>query len=141
MHFSTRVGIVGAGVVATVGLSATAALANWSSYISSWTDGDQSRRWADSAYSQVQFKGCFAQYGTTDSVNIQLNRDISGLPDAHYDTKTFTNCFNGSNYWSNGEWTSLPSGNYYFEATKVAQGGSCCLLFVDYVYQDTTSAD
>ena len=118
--------------------------ANWSSYISSWTDGDESRRWADQGtYSQVMFRDCFAQYGSQDSVVVKLWKDISFSPDQNLGGKTFTNCFNGSGYWSNGEWTNVPSGDntLYFEADKIAQGGSCCLLFVSEVYVDTSKAD
>ena len=131
-----------ATAVAALGLiNAPSASANWTSYISSWTDGNESRRWADESYSQVQFTNCFAQYGTTDQVVVKMWQDKPLATDPSYGSKTFTNCFKGSGYTSNGEWTGLPSGDFYFETDKIAQGGSCCLLNVSTVYVDTTQAD
>jgi hypothetical protein len=126
--------------------TATSASANWSSSISSWTDGQESRHWDEQGtYSQVLFRDCFAQYAgaNNQSVDLLMWQDISFSPDKQLDRKIFTNCFNGDNYWSNGEWTDVPSGDVtlYFEADKIGPGGSCCLLFVSEVYQDTSLAD
>ncbi|MBT2488249.1 hypothetical protein J7E96_06875 [Streptomyces sp. ISL-96] len=130
-----------AAVVASLSLiNAPSASANWTSYINDWTDGDESRRWADESYSQVQFTTCDAQNGTEDSVVVKMWKDVSYDYDTSYGSKTFTKCFTAGET-SNGEWTGLPTGNFYFEAAKVAQGGKCCLLNVDKVYVDTTQAD
>ncbi|MET8538696.1 hypothetical protein ABZV67_45350 [Streptomyces sp. NPDC005065] len=129
---------------AAVVLAATSALglavapsasANWTSYISSWGNGDESRRWADESYSQLQFTGCYVTYGSQD-VTVAYYRDIPFSTDAKYDSKTFTACFSGGT--SNGEWTGLATGDYYFKATDVGGGG---LLDVNKVYVDTTLAD
>jgi len=96
--------------------------------------GFQSRRWSDTSYSQVKFQECVN--GFDDSVGVDLREDINNFPDKDYGTKTFTNCFNGWNYTSNGEWSGLESGNYFFQLTNMAG-----LLAVTTVYQDTTSAD
>ncbi|MEU6815796.1 hypothetical protein [Streptomyces sp. NPDC046860] len=111
------------------------ASANWTSSISSWGKGNESRRWADESYSQLQFTGCFVQGGSQD-VTVAYYRDVPLSVDPKYDSKTFTACFSGGT--SNGEWTGLPSGDYYFATTDVGGGG---LLFVDKVYVDTTQAD
>jgi hypothetical protein len=129
-----------AAVLALLGfVNAPAASANWHSYIEAWTDGEESRRWDDGSYSQVQFQGCFAQGGLEDRVDVIMWRDITAWPDEEYDEKTFSACFGGGT--SNGEWSGLSDGDYYFEADRVAQGGSCCLLNVQDVYVDTTKAD
>ncbi|MET8446991.1 MULTISPECIES: hypothetical protein [Streptomyces] len=135
---STVAGLAAAAVLA----AAPGAWANWSSYINSWTDGDTSRTWADESYSQVQFTGCTAQYATTKQVVVQLWDYDALSSNDYYGSKTFTNCFNGASYTSNGEWTGLPTEpDFYFETSKVGQGGSCCLLNVKSVYVDTTKAD
>lgn len=141
-----KVGVAIAAAGALALLNATPASANWTSYISSWTDGQESRRWADNGnYSQVQFRGCFAQNAPNSEQHVDLLMwvDVAYSPDKQLDRKVFSNCFNGSSYWSNGEWTDVPSGGntLYFEADKIGPGGSCCLLFVDEVYQDTSYAD
>lgn len=145
MQMQSTVKKAGAALVAAASLvviSASTASANWSSYISSWTDGDKSRTWEDQGtYSQIQFTNCYAQYGTTESVVVKLWHYYSVLPNESLGSKTFTACFNGGT--SNGEWTNVPSGTntLQFEADKIAQGGSCCLLNVGTVYVDTSQAD
>nr|WTB34534.1 hypothetical protein OG781_38055 [Streptomyces sp. NBC_00830] len=132
--------LVAAATLAMVNTST--ASANWSSYISSWTDGEKSRTWEDQGtYSQIQFTNCYAQYGTTQSVVVKLWHYYSILPNESLGNKTFTACFGGGT--SNGEWTNVPSGTntLQFEADKVAQGGSCCLLSVASVNVDTSKAD
>ncbi|MET8579133.1 hypothetical protein [Streptomyces sp. NPDC005012] len=111
--------------------------------MSAWPENKRSRTWTDSGtYSQVQFTNCFAENGTSKSVVVKLWA-TDYLPDVGLDSKTFTNCFNGAGYVSNGEWTDIPSGEHslQFEPTKIAQGGDCCLLNVSRVYVDTTQAD
>ncbi len=120
-------------------INAPAASANWSSYIEAWTDGEESRRWDDGSYSQVQFTDCFAQWGSRETVDVIMWRDRTAWPDDQYDEKRFSACFDGGT--SNGAWSGLPDGDYYFEAHRIAQGNSCCLLDVEDVYVDTTKAD
>ena len=139
-----RAGAVLALASTLILVNAPLASANWSSTISSWTDGQTSRHWDEQGtYSQVQFRDCFAQYGTTQSVDLLMWVDKPLQSDQKLDRKVFTACFNGSSSWSNGEWTDVPSGDVtlYFEADKVGQGGSCCLLSVSQVEQDTSLAD
>ncbi|MDX3098722.1 hypothetical protein PV703_24270 [Streptomyces sp. ME01-24h] len=138
MPIPTSIRRVAVALAATAGIGlivAPDASANWTSYISSWAKGNESRRWADESYSQLQFTGCFVQNGTQD-VTVAYYRDVALAVDPKYDSKTFTACFGSGT--SNGEWTGLPSGDYYFKAMDVGGGG---LLFVDTVYVDTTQAD
>lgn len=109
--------------------------ANWSSYIQDWGQGDESRRWADESYSQLQLGGCWVQNGSS-SVTMAYYRVITALPDAKYDSKTFTACFGSGT--SNGEWTGLTSGDYYFRAESIGGGG---LFNASSVSVDTTQAD
>lgn len=139
-----KMGVVLATAGALTLATAPNASANWDSYITDWTDGQTSHHWDENGtYSQVQFRSCSAQYGTTDSVDLLMWVDKPFQVDQKLDRKVFSACFGGANSWSNGEWRDVPSGSVtlYFEADKVAQGGSCCLLTVAEVYQDTSAAD
>ncbi|MDT0306065.1 hypothetical protein RM780_03690 [Streptomyces sp. DSM 44917] len=125
--------------VALLGLlNAPAAHADWSSYIHSWTDGEQSRRWDDQSNTGVSFEGCSQQWGNQDLVDVQLWEDISFWPDDQQgETRRATACFRPDEV-STGIWTGLSPGSYYFETDRIANGGSCCLLFVSDVWVDTT---
>ncbi|GAA2245139.1 hypothetical protein GCM10010232_35210 [Streptomyces amakusaensis] len=141
-----KIGVAASAASALVFIGAPQASANWSSHIDSWTDGQESRRWSDNGtYSQVQFRDCYAQNAgsSAQKVSLIMWSHIALAPDKKLDTKTFTNCFNGNTSWSNGEWTDVPAGpnTLYFEADKVGNGGSCCLLFVSEVKVDTSKAD
>ncbi|MDQ0831013.1 hypothetical protein QF032_002857 [Streptomyces achromogenes] len=130
--------IVGTAAVITLAM-APIAEANWSSSITGASASFESRRWSDELYSQVRFTGC-----TTDgskSTDVQIWNDISFQPDAAYDSKTFTACFNGGT--SNGEWTDLPSGmrDYYFKIMKIGGSTFGPQLSVRTVSVDTTKAD
>ncbi|WP_381794989.1 hypothetical protein [Streptomyces niveus] len=129
---------------AAVVLTATSALglivapnahANWSSYIASWGQGEESRRWADESYSQLQFTGCTVEHGSN-NVTVAYYRDVPLSTDPKEDSKTFTACFGSGT--SNGEWTGLASGDWYFRAESIGGGG---LLNVTTVSVDTTQAD
>ncbi len=129
---------------ALVGFSASTASANWTSYISNWADGDRSREWADSGtYSQIMFRNCFAQNGLQNSVKVILWKKDTWTPHDNLGDANFTACFKGTNSWSNGEWNNVPTGEHtlQFEADRIAQGGSCCLLSVAEVHVDTSKAD
>lgn len=140
-----RAGAMVAAASVLLMLNAPSASANWSSYISGWTDGDESRRWSDRGnYSQVLFRDCYAQYGgTKQSVVVRMWKHVALQPDRNLGGKKYTRCFKGANKWSNGQWRNLPSGpnTLYFETHRVSRGGSCCLLFVDKVYVNTSKAD
>ncbi|WP_406329655.1 hypothetical protein [Streptomyces sp. NBC_00203] len=138
-----RTGVIVGAVSALLLVLTPSAFADWTwtSYISSWTDGDTSHRWDDEAYNEISWEGCYAQYGTTQQTVVKRRIDVSLASDVTVDTFTFSNCFNGSGYYSTDTQTGLDSASYYFEADKVAQGGSCCLLFADWVGVDTTQAD
>ncbi|MEU6347982.1 hypothetical protein ABZ896_01485 [Streptomyces sp. NPDC047072] len=115
----------------------------WTSYISSWTDGNTSRRWDDEAYNEISFENCYAQYAGSSDQQVVVKRriDVTLDYDVTVDTFTFSNCFKGNGYYSTDTQTGLDSASYYFEADKIGTGGSCCLLFTDWVGVDTTQAD
>jgi hypothetical protein len=77
------------------------------------------------------------------SVVVKLVHVYNDWPDTDLDSKTFTKCFDGTDSWSDGEWTDVPGGTntLHFVTSKVAQGNSCCLLWVAEVKQDTSKAD
>ncbi|MFI8433790.1 hypothetical protein ACIGJO_08575 [Streptomyces sp. NPDC079020] len=136
---STVIGLAAAAVLAT----APGAQANWSSHIYSWTDGETSKtKWADAGYSQILFTGCQAENATKKSVVVKLWDYDALTANDYYGMKTFSKCFNSGSSVSNGEWTGLPSEpDFFFEADRIGQGGSCCLLHVGKVNVDTTKAD
>ncbi|WP_103503393.1 MULTISPECIES: hypothetical protein [unclassified Streptomyces] len=111
------------------------------SHISSWTDGNESRRWSDRSYSEIRFNTCTVQNSSTKKTDVRMWQHRALLPDVGYANKTYTNCFTGQGKVSAGEWWDLPSATYYFRVNNVGHGGSCCLLFVSQVYVDTTLAD
>jgi hypothetical protein len=112
---------------------------NWSSSIGSAGRYFESRRWDDESYSQLWFEGCTIQ-GGPESTKVAMWEDNAFSPDDKYDTKTFTNCFNGANSRSMGEWHGLEKDNYYFRLEDVGSNGSG-LLWVRKVTVDTSAAD
>jgi hypothetical protein len=86
--------------------------------------------------------GCSETSDTNYDTGIEISEDISLQPDESYGTKKFTNCFNSSSSVSNGQWTGLASGNYYFQVDYIDDGVNYDnQLNVNTVYQDTTEAD
>ncbi|MFG2228288.1 hypothetical protein [Streptomyces sp. NPDC048644] len=114
--------------------TAHAADFTWRSHIRDGGPGFESRRWGDEQYSELMFWTCSGG----NSVTAQYHRDISAWPDADYDAKTFTNCFNGQYSQSQGEWHNLPNGTYYFGINSVGGGSK---VDVRDVLVDTTAAD
>ncbi|MFE0672537.1 hypothetical protein [Streptomyces sp. NPDC058867] len=113
------------------------AFANWQSFISNAATGFESSRWEDEQYSEVRFKDCNQYYATGGWVKVALWEDNFASPDTNHGTKEFTNCFNGTNSVSAGEWTGLPLDGYYFRLQDTDGG----LLDVRVVAIDTTKAD
>lgn len=142
---SKRVSAVVAMASAFVFAFSTGAWANWSSTISSWTDGGgdngKSRYWADESYTEIIFKGCTVQGGSK-TTGVEL-WDFDALSaNDFYGEKTFTNCFNGTSYASRGEYNGLPQeSDYFFQVDNVGGGNSCCFLWATYAGVDTTLAD
>ncbi|MFJ9344796.1 hypothetical protein ACIRP0_36780 [Streptomyces sp. NPDC101733] len=108
-----RVSVVGLGVAAVVGLAASPAqAASWSSSLTGARLGYESRRWADNGgATNITFTDCTSDVHV---VNVTLKKDLSLQPDPVYTTASFTNCFNGYNATSSGNWEDHGSGNYYF---------------------------
>ncbi|MFF2852047.1 hypothetical protein ACFVT5_37825 [Streptomyces sp. NPDC058001] len=103
-------------MVGALTLGATIAMAtpasaegSWSSYISGWSGGEESRRWQDShndsASTTVQFSGCNFHGGSVVALDLARVQDL--LPDVSYGTKN-----NTCNTVSWGEVKT--SGRYYF---------------------------
>ncbi|MFF5856840.1 hypothetical protein ACFY8B_14555 [Streptomyces sp. NPDC012751] len=132
-RIATTAGIASALLLAL----APSASANWQSYITSAGAGFESSRWEDESYSEVRFKDCTQQNATGKWVKVALWEDNALSPDTNHGTKTFTNCFNGDEAVSAGEWTGLPLDGYYFRLQDTDGG----LLNVRVVAIDTTQAD
>ncbi|MEZ3181868.1 hypothetical protein KYY02_25310, partial [Streptomyces pimonensis] len=69
-----------------------AAEGNWSSSISNWRGGDESRRWTDnhqdSASTTVSFSGC--SFGGPSGATLELDRVRDFLPDTSHGTRRNT---------------------------------------------------
>lgn len=115
----------------------------WTSYFFEVSKGKESRRWGDEQYSQVIYRNCSGPESSGGSkpnkTDIQMHRDISAWPDADYDNKSYTNCFDGYMEQSKGEWHDLPSGDYYFSVEGVY--GGVGKLSVEVIFVDNTAAD
>ncbi|MCD9878349.1 hypothetical protein [Streptomyces guryensis] len=105
-----------AGFVAAAALAAAFTLApsasaegSWSSSISNWKGGDESRRWTDNhndaASTTVSFSGC--SFGGPSSVTLELDRVRDFLPDVSHGQRS-----NSCNTVSWGEIKT--SGQFYF---------------------------
>lgn len=74
-------------------------------------------------------------------MDVILWQDRPFQPDRQYEEKRFLRCFDGPSALTSAHWTGLYNGDHYFEAHRIARGNSCCLLFVNSVYVDTTKGD
>ncbi|MDH2391551.1 hypothetical protein QCN29_22775 [Streptomyces sp. HNM0663] len=111
--------IVGAALVGLAGTTPAYAEGSWSSYISGWTSGKESRRWTDnntdSVSTSVGFSGCASDGGGGfKHAQLKLWKDVFG-PDDDQGTKT--------NYCNRVYWGDKSSGKYYFELWGVVSGG------------------
>lgn len=141
-----RGGIISAATAAVMLLSVSAATAEdylWSSYWYRATSGMESGRWGDEQYSQVLYRHCSGTRTGSGSVpyntDIQVHQVVSRWPDTDYDKKTFSECFGGYMYQSNGEWHNLPLADYYFSVEAVRGGKG--ELDVELIMVDDTAAD
>ncbi|KDN86120.1 hypothetical protein [Kitasatospora cheerisanensis] len=107
-----RAGVIGAALLAATAMTAIPAHAegSWSSYISNWNSGNESRRWTDnhtdSTSTQVDFSSCTIHAGDT-KIRLELDRDISYWPDATYGMR--------DNYCGNSNWGEMSDkGSFYF---------------------------
>lgn len=114
---------------------------NFTSNLQAVAKGFQSRRWADEAYTQVQYTGC-TDTGINYDTGIDMRKDNSLAPDTDYGTVQFTNCFRGASLVSNGQWTGLATGQYFFQVAYIDDDVNFDnWLTVDTVYQDTSQVD
>ncbi len=118
---------------------------NFTSELIGWAPGSkESRHWADNDYTQVQFTGCSLDNGPSLSADVKLWQAIPFGRDKDMGSKTFTNCFKGSNETSSGEWSAHydDGDNRYFTVPKLnGSEFTRAHLNVKKVYVDTTKAD
>ncbi|MFE7189897.1 hypothetical protein [Kitasatospora sp. NPDC057541] len=107
--------------------SAAPALAegSWTSYISNWGPGSESRRWEDAdrddVVTSVTFQGCATATEDFKDADLQLYKDVFG-PDKAYGHRT--------NHCGTSGWGDQSAGSYYFVLEGVRSGGK---LWVDTV--------
>ncbi|MGW1801505.1 hypothetical protein ACWCQN_37715 [Streptomyces sp. NPDC001984] len=127
-----------AGMASTLLLTlAPSASANWQGSIGGAYPGYESSRWEDESYSEVRFKDCGGVYASGSWADVALWEDNAFSPDTNHGTKRFTNCWNGYDAVSAGEWTGLSLDGYYFRL----QDTNANALTVRVVAIDTTQAD
>ncbi|MFG2479122.1 hypothetical protein [Streptomyces fagopyri] len=85
----------------------------------------------------MRWKDCGGSFSTGSYADVALWEDNALSPDTNHGTKKFTNCWNGENAVSAGEWTGLSLDGYYFRL----QGTNANALNVRVVAIDTTQAD
>lgn len=105
-----RVGVViAAAAAATFTLAPPAsAEGSWSSYISDWRGGDESRRWTDNhsdgASTTVSFSGC--NFHGPSSVTLELDHVRDLLPDVSHGQR--------SNSCNTSSWGEVGKAQFYF---------------------------
>ncbi|MFD5557619.1 hypothetical protein ACFWIA_27735 [Streptomyces sp. NPDC127068] len=117
---------MGAVLLGVAGVVPAHAEGSFSSYISAWQPGDESRRWTDgnrdSVKTSVRFRGCESDGGGGfRKAQLKLWRDVFG-PDKHQGTRT--------NTCKTATWKDVSKGTYYFELWGVWNGS---FLWVDSV--------
>ncbi|MFF8412135.1 hypothetical protein [Streptomyces omiyaensis] len=98
--------------------------------------GFESRRWADTDYSEVVFEGCDQGYAT--AVDVHMWADIPWAYDDYYGKNHLTGCFLGSESVSYGKWYNLPGNDYYFKIGTITGDNQ---MWARKVEVDTTAAD
>ncbi|MGC5342345.1 hypothetical protein [Streptomyces sp. DT171] len=105
-----RVGaVIAAAAAATLTLAPPAsAEGSWSSYISNWRGGDESRRWndnhSDGASTTVSFSGC--SFGGPSSATLELDHVRDYLPDVSHGQR--------SNSCNTVSWGEVGTAEFYF---------------------------
>ncbi|MFG2774689.1 hypothetical protein [Streptomyces sp. NPDC048350] len=115
---TTRGLVVGAALLGLAGGTPAFAEGSWSSYISGWQSGSESRRWtdgnSDAVSTSVGFSGCTTDGGSGfQSAGLVVWKDVFG-PDESKGLR--------ANKCNRVYWGDLASGTYYFELNGVTSG-------------------
>ncbi|MEV6976773.1 hypothetical protein [Kitasatospora sp. NPDC093806] len=117
--------LVAAALLGFAGATPALAEGSWTSHISNWGPGSESRRWADGdrddAVTSVTFKGCNTDTNEFKNADLELYKDVFG-PDKTYGYRL--------NRCDTSTWGDQSSGDYYFTLEGVRGGGK---LWVDTV--------
>lgn len=110
---------LGAAILSLAAIAPAHAEGSWSSYITNWTTGNESRRWSDgnndSVSTSVGLGGCSASPTAFRNVTLAVYKDVFG-PDDNKGNKD-NNC--GTNSWGD-----LASGKYYFSVELINQNAT-----------------
>ncbi|MFI2292878.1 hypothetical protein [Streptomyces niveus] len=114
-----RGSVLGAAILTLAVTAPALAEGSWSSYISDWGTGNESRRWtdrnSDSVSTSVGFGGCSASPTSFRSVTLAVYKDVLGPDD---------NKGNKDNTCSTNSWGDLASGEYYFGVELINQNAT-----------------
>jgi hypothetical protein len=118
---------------------------NFTSDLEGWAPGSkESRHWADNDYTEIQWTGCSLSNPPSVSADVKLWQAIPFARDKDMGSKTFTNCFKGSDKTSRGVWDAHydEGDNRYFTVPKFnGSEFTPAVLNVKKVYVDTTKSD
>ena len=111
-----------AGAAAIVAVAAPAmAEGGWSSYMSGWHIGKESRNWTDNnnddVSTRVVVSRCTYNWPAGDHFRLHLKRDDTWTPDEDYGGKTY-DCDANDTGVSNG-WGDNGKGSFYFKLTSI----------------------
>ncbi|MFI2214895.1 hypothetical protein [Streptomyces sp. NPDC020141] len=110
---------LGAAILSLVIVSPAQAEGDWSSSMTNWLTGNESRRWwdgnIDSANTTVTLGGCSASPSSFKSVTLGVYKDVLG-PDDHKG--------NRENKCGTSSWGDLSSGDYYFSVELINNNAS-----------------
>ncbi|MFG3049980.1 hypothetical protein ACGFZP_03365 [Kitasatospora sp. NPDC048239] len=117
--------LVAAALLAFAGVTPALAEGSWSSHISDWAPGSESRRWQDAdrddVATAVSFQGCTTGNNDFKNADVALYKDVFG-PDKSYGSRL--------NRCDTSTWGDQSPGAYYFTLEGVRSGGT---LWVDTV--------
>ncbi|MEV7782841.1 hypothetical protein [Kitasatospora sp. NPDC088351] len=117
--------LVAAAMLGFAGATPALAEGSWTSHISNWGPGSESRRWGDSdrddTVTTVAFQGCTTDNNDFKNADLQLYKDVFG-PDKAYGYRL--------NHCDLSAWGDQSAGDYYFALEGVRSGGK---LWVDSV--------
>ncbi|MFE6871136.1 hypothetical protein ACFVFS_31840 [Kitasatospora sp. NPDC057692] len=117
--------LVAAALLGLTGAGPALAEGSWTSYISNWGPGSESRRWEDAdrddVATSVTFQGCATGNNDFKDADLQIHKDVFG-PDKSYGHR--------SNHCDTSTWGDQSAGIYYFVLEGVRSGAR---LWVDTV--------
>jgi hypothetical protein len=134
MRLKSKASVIATGAVAAIALGAGVAHAegSWTSSISAWLPGKESRHWqdnnSDSVATTISFSGCSVSNGSFSYAGLQLKKERDALPDPvvardenHCNTSNFGDRSAGGYYfnYSNLNGSDQPRASFSVKTVNV----------------------